>query len=385
MVRKTVILLAIVAIATLSGCSSEEPPRQAVPKKPAQARPAAPESAEDARLASLKERYGKLQSFAMDNPRERDVVLHQIQVFHDDAAGTEYADKAATLAESVRKAFDDDAERTYRDIVKKAEDLKKAGNWRGALEVLREFPDEFTATKWRVEIDKLAEPLDKEAEADSRMDILREEVKQLLEEHNPESALTLVNKYPKFMRTGEREKLWEELHKDLSARVKAIEDRRIKEDAIPWEDLFSKDAMGQCSAQSGEWELRDGVIVGKCPGGSHAFMACGGDADEWSNFILELDFKIVSGNMLVLGIRGKNVSGHSEFEQIEFNTGDYPSGSFHSLVIEARGKVITIRAKGSIEVQTKEADANYDKGFMGFFILPGAEVHIRKLRIKHLK
>jgi hypothetical protein len=382
MARLPKIFVFAVLVAAASACSSEKAPAE----KPA-ASPGPTESAQDLHLSNLKDQFERIESYAKRQPRQLNKILTQIENFKTEVAGTDFAKRADNLAAKARERFKLDAEATYRKLCEEANKAIMDGNVSEAVAVYGEYPTEFRSTEWQKKIDEAIEPLKAEAEANRRMETLREQVKEQLADNNPEAALALVNRYPKYMRTASKKAghKWQELHSDLSAKVKAIEKQRRKEDTLPWEDLFTGADMNEWTLQSGNWELKEGCIVCKYDGEQHAFISCESPESPWDNFILELEFKIVSGDFLVLGVRGKNISGRSEFDQISLTPDKFPQGKFHDLIIEARGDTYTLREKASNTLFTQAADTNYDKGFLGFFILPGAEVHIRKVRIKRLK
>ena len=375
------VLISISILAT--ACSSEEPPaRTSAPPAPTR-RPG--ESPQELKLSNLGEQFERIKTYSQDNPRQLDRILSQISNFKSDAAGTKFEKESEKLASDARTRFKDDARATYQKLRDQAEKLIAEGKAREALEVLGEYPAEFCPTEWQEKIDQMTEPIEKEAHADSRLDTLQGNVKAQLEEHNPEAALELVNGYPESMRTGRRKEKWEKLHSELSAKVAAIREQKRREEAVPWEDLFTGADMDKWSPQAGEWEIRDLCIVGKYSGGSVGFIYCGREDSPWDNFILELEFKIVSGDFLVLGVRGKNEGGHSVFDQIDLRSDDFPPGKFHLVTVDARDNIFTIRANGTGKVHTQEAEQGYTRGPICFFIPSGAEVHIRKARIKTLK
>lgn len=375
-----IIVFALVTALTAACSSEKEPPaaESAHSAKPAQ-------SEQDMRLSSLSDQFDRISSYAQDNPRELDKILIQAKNFRAEAAGTQFEKKAEKLAADAQARFNQDAEETYRKLREEADRLMARGKPRQTLEVLGEYPAEFFSTKWQKKIDEMIEPLKEEAEADRRFDILREDVARELEGHNPEAALDLVDRYPESMRTGSRKTQWDKMRSELSAKVEALREQRRKEEALPWEELFAGTSMNRWAPQSGKWELKAGVIVGKCVTDPQGFVYCGTEDSPWDNFILELEFKIVSGDFLVLGIRGKNEGGHSVFDQIEFRPENFPRAKFHEVTVEARGNVFTIREKGEKQVYTQDAESGFTKGPICFFIASGTEVHIRKVRIKHLK
>lgn len=388
MFRISVFFFAVSVAFMPVSCSSEEPP-SAPPGEPRADAPRErkPESPEDMKMSSLQEQFDSLQSYADRNPRELQRILIQVDDFKAQAAGTKYLKKAEKLASDAQNRFRLDAEKLYLELRDKAEELMKSGKSLEALQVLGEYPAEFSSTEWQKKIDEMTGPVEKEVSADRSMDTLREQVKTELEKHNPEAALQQVVRYPEHMRTGKRKEEWDKMHSELTAKVEAIREQKRKEETLPWIELFSGANMDRWIPQSGEWELqlRDNCIVGKYSGESAGFMYSGTEESPWDNFLLEMEFKLVSGDVAVLGVRGKNEQGHSVFDQIEFHAENFPRGTFHEVTVEARGDVYTIREKGSSKVFTQNAEAGYTKGPICFFIPDGTELYIRKVRMKILK
>jgi hypothetical protein len=190
------------------------------------------------------------------------------------------------------------------------------------------------------------------------------------------------------MRRDKRREEWEKMHSELSARVKVIEEQRRQEEALPWEDLFTGESMDKWTKGAGEWEVRDGCILGKYKGNpeSAGQICYGSESSEWDNLIVEVEFKVVSGDYFILGTRGKNVEGQgSTFAQIDLGPRYFPAGQFHDVAVEIRGATYTIRDKLGRIIHTDKMDEGYAKGFICFYVTEGGEVHIRKVRLKHLK
>lgn len=368
--------------ALVASCSSEVAPGEKA-ARPAEEKQPVSESPEDARLGNLEAQYKKIESMAQTHPRDRDFILSQIDDFQKDAVGTEYTDKANNLAGEVRKKFDDDARATYEKMAAQAKKLVADRQLRAAYDLLIEYPEEFSATQWKPKIDKMIEPLEQEIDAENRLVSLRDEVNEL-KDKNPEAALKRLDQYPKYMRLGKRKEEWDQMYSEISARIKVIEDQRRKEEALPWEDLYTGGDMLKWTEAGGKWEVKDGCITGKYNGQAVGQLTCGTESTTWDNFIIELEFKIVSGDLLVLGVRGKNTSQGSVFDQVEFSPDEFPRGKFHSVTVEVRGKTIKVLKDWSV-VSTRDADPDHTKGFICFFIIDGVEVNIRRVRIKHLK
>jgi len=373
-------------IILLASCSSDERPAE---NKPAPSDNAAtekkPATANDMRLDDLKAQYERIESYAASHPRELQMIITQLDSFKPQAEGTNFEKKAEDLAAKAQERFDEDARNTYEKLKEQAQGALTAGRAREALEVLGEYPAEFNSTEWQKKIDELSAPIEQEAEADRKFDIMTERVNEALEARNPEAALEIVKKYPESMRTGPRKTEWEKRHRELSMEVSDLEEKRRIEENLPWDELFSGGSMERWSAQAGEWRLEDELIFGECLGDSQGFIYCGTESAPWDNFILELEFKIVKGEYLVLGIRGKNEDGRSVFDQITFGTDNFPPGKFHKVTVEVRADVYTIRPEGSAQTFTQKAEPGYSKGPICFFIVNDSQVLIRKVRIKHLK
>lgn len=362
------------------GCSSEEPS----PKTPAPAKQALP-SERDLWLMGLEEQFERIKSYAATYPREIEKIRIQVNSFKAQAAGTKFEALVEKLAALAQEKFRQDAQAAYHKAREEVEKLIAQGNRLAALEALEEYPAEFVSTEWQEKLNEMAEPIEREAEADRKMDALRDEVKALLENNNPEAALEMINDYPEWMRTGSRKAGWEKMHNEVSAKVEAIMARKRKEEALAWDELFAGEDMFHWSPRTGEWELRDDLLVGKYAGDSAGYVYCGTADSPWSDFVLEVEFNLVCGDYLVIGVRGRNEGGRSVFDQIDFLPEVFARGEFHEVAIEARGDTYLIREKGSKRVFSQKAKAGYTKGPIGFFISPGAEVHIRRVRIKRLK
>lgn len=379
MFKPSQIIVFLILALTLTACSSENAPSRKPVQKPVQM-----ESAEDLRLSDLQAHLEQLESYAESQPTHLETILGQIENFKAEASGTGFVKKAENLAVKARERFAREAQAAYNKLRAEAD---KAPSARAAVALLGEYPPEFRSTEWQGKIDNAIKPLKKEADAYTELENLRDNVKEKLKDHNLEAAFELVEKFPEPLRKDFPKigTAWKELHSELAPKVEAVRERRRKEDALPWEELFTGADMNEWEVQTGDWKVEDGCIACAYDGGQHAFISCGSEESAWDNFILELEFDIVKGNFLVLGVRGKNVSGHSEFDQISFTPNQFPSGRFHNVTVEARGDLYTISEKESKNVFTQKADSNYPKGFLGFFILPDSEVRIRKVRLKHLK
>ncbi len=379
-------LLFVFPAVLAAACSSDVAPVEKA-AKPDSTKKAVELSPEEARLSSLDAKYRKIESLAQTHPRDREFILSQIDDFQKDAAGTEYAQKAGKLAGDVRTKFDADARATYEKIAAEAKKLVTERKLRAAQELLGEYPEEFSATEWRAKIDKMLEPLEAEISAEDRLVETLAEVAGL-KDMSPEAAMRKLNEYPEYLRKGKRKEEWEKAHSELAAKVKVIEEQRRKEAALPWEDLYTGKTMDKWSKGAGEWAVSDGCIVGKFRGApdSAGQICCGSENSQWDDIIVEVEFKVVSGDYFVLGTRGKNVPGQgSTFAQIDLGPRYLPAGKFHDVSVEIRGGVYTVRDTIGRVIITENMDEGFTKGFICFYISNGGEVHIRKVRLKHLK
>lgn len=378
------LLLALLAASAVS-CSSDVAPGEKA--APAQQKHPTGGTPQDARLSSLEDKYKKLESMAQAHPRDKDYILSEIDDFQKDAVGTEYAGKAGKLAGEVSRRFEEDARATYEKMAAQAKKLVNEKKYGGALELLGEYPEEFSATQWKMKIDKMIEPLEAEIKAEDRLTGILADVENL-KDKSPEAAMRRLNEYPEYLRKGRRKEEWERVHSELASKVEAIEEQRRQEAALPWEDLFTGGDMSKWSKGAGNWEVRDGCIVGtyQGPEGTAGQICHGSESSPWDNLIVELEFKVASGDYFVLGVRGKNVPGQgSTFAQIAFPSDKFPHGKFHDVTVEIRGDAFTILDTIGRLLHADKMDEGYTRGFICFYISGGGEVHIRKVRLKHLK
>ena len=297
-----------------------------------------------------------------------------------------YASKIDLLLARAQGNFEREAEKIFLETKQEAERLKGDGKLSEAFAALGNYPAEFGKTRWQKEIEELAKPLEPLANAQSKFIQTESAVRAAESAGDIDKAFELVQEFPENLRFGEWQSKWKTLLDDIAAKKKTKDEQKEKERAIPWETLFDGTNLDRWSPgdESG-WELKDATMVGKHSGSRFAEIYAVAKEGEWDNFILEFEFKILSGDYLVVGIRGKSVEGGTRYQQIDFPAGNYKSGTWFKVRVEARGKNISVIDLNTNKKRTEEAKPEYTKGPISFFASGDCEVHVKNVRIKRLK
>jgi len=297
-----------------------------------------------------------------------------------------YASKIDSLLARAQGNFEREAEKIFLETKQEAERLKGDGKLSEAFAALGNYPAEFGKTRWQKEIEELAKPLEPLANAQSKFNQTESAVRAAESAGDIDRAFELVQEFPENLRVGEWQSKWMTLFDDIAAKKKTKDEQKEKERAIPWETLFNGTNLDRWSPgdESG-WELKDATMVGKHSGSRFAEIYAVAKEGEWDNFILEFEFKILSGDYLVVGIRGKPVEGGTRYQQIDFPAGNYKLGTWFKVRVEARGENVSVIDLGTNKKRTEEAESEYTKGPISFFASGDCEVHVKNVRIKRLK
>jgi hypothetical protein len=370
----------------LCGCSRksfeesevEETTEEAgTPGKAASVRPLSPSTEADRELAELEESIAR-------SPRDLEGIATQAAELKSKYPS--YASKIDSLLARAQQNFDREAEKIFLETKQEAERLKDEGKLGEAFAVLGNYPVEFRKTLWQKEIEELAKPFEPLVNAESKFNQTESAVRAAESAGDIDRAFELVNEFPENLRVGEWQSKWKNLSDDIAAKKKASDEQKDKERAVPWETLFDGTNLDRWSPgdESG-WELKDATMVGKHSGSGFAEIHAVAKEGEWDSFILEFEFKIASGDYLTVGIRGKPVEGGTLYQQIDFPALRYKSGTWFKVRIEARGENISVIDLNTNEKRTEEAESEYTKGPISFFASGDCEVHVKNVRIKHLK
>jgi hypothetical protein len=298
---------------------------------------------------------------------------------------TSSADTQEELTARANDNLESEAEKVFIKTREEAERLTREGKVREALETLNNYPVKFSGTKWQKEIEELAKPLQSLAEAESRFTRMKSAADQAQSEGDIDRAFELVKEFPENLRVGEWRSKWEALFEDISAKKKEKDEQADKERAIPWETLFDGTNLDRWTVGQPTWELKDATMVGKHSGERFAETYAVPKEGTWDNFILELEFKIVSGEYLVVGIRGKPDEGRETYKQVDLPAKIYKPGTWFKVRIEARGNSVAVIDVATNSRRMEKEEPEYTEGPISLFISGDSEVHLKSIRIKRLK
>jgi hypothetical protein len=296
-----------------------------------------------------------------------------------------YASRIDSVLTKAQRNFDREAERLFLETKQEAERLKSEGKIGEALAALNNYSSQFSKTKWQKEIEELAKPLQLLADAETGFARMEFSVREAERAGDIDKAFELVKGFPENMRFGELQSRWKTLFDDIAAKKKAKDDQEDKERGIAWETLFDGTNLDRWTVGEQGWELKDATMVGKHSGDGFAEVYAVAKDGEWEDFILEFEFKILSGDYLVVGIRGKSVEGGTTYQQIDFPAKIYQTGTWFKVRLEARGENIAITDLTTNSKRVEEGDSEYKKGPLCFFAPGDCEVHVKNVRIKRLK
>lgn len=355
--------------------------------------------AEQNRTKKLDEDCDKLAATIQKEPLDLDNNKYAVDKIAGEAQIAGLAEKMKPRFDKMKKDADDafaaGAEAKTKEAVEAARKLSGDGKAKEARKRIEGLPNRLRSTpQWKVCEDELAH-LDQLERADAVWTWDQEKVKTMRGRGEWEKArgvyesfLALAEAVPAFkesVHAKEAEKAIAELKPELEKSHAS----KAAADSIKWIPAFS----GR-KADLAQWDIdlfdsanvdKEGVCVFKFGGGGenpYTYMRYG--KDDWEDYVIEADVKIVKGPVY-LNVHGFPDGDGRKFTDVcQLQEFDVPKDKWVQLRLEARGGEITIFCNGSA-TSTNGKKAKAEKGSFEFRIGRGAEIQLKKVWVKVYK
>jgi hypothetical protein len=376
-----VLLVLLLAAAWSTGCPKRRAPDQAGPGK-------AKEGAAQKKKKQMERELEAIEQHAAQCPRELEVVLGKLRDFEGRTKDRYLLQKAERVRERAHELFDLEAKSISQKLLREAKEITEGGHFERALRKLEKFPKIFLQTKWAKSIEAERDRIHVLKDARLQYNEILDKLAKFKEMNEYDMALGVIESFgliEKFKDSGWGEELEKEIEEIQKLRKEQLA-KKAAEAKFRWEAIFNKKDLYN-------WDLRDPeafaiqdqtlVVNGdkKNQDNNEAFARVG--EDNWEDYIVLLQFKIVRGEGFHLAVRGKIEGGRRQFVMVPFMSYDFDMGRWQRVKVDVRGKEVNWVRLGEFAQGSEEA--KYPIGSMGIIADPGNEIHFKAIRIKILK
>jgi len=398
MKKVLVLLIVLVAAACVAGYFTFLKPRAEKKKAKPQLQSQAQESPEK-KKAQLEEELRSIQRFAEANPRDLREIERRVKEFEGKTTSSSFlAIHAQRILTEAKSNFDEQAKNASSNIIERADKLLaknrseesttdgRKKDYSKAIEIIDSFPTVFAGTPYSAELRQLREQVNFYIDACDVWEKHRTDAGAAYHLNDLDKALKILNDFPEKYRTTEWEKKRQELLSKYQGEKQTAVAQQETEEKLLWHPLFS----GESDLRSVDWDpepesnfvVKDGVLTITCPSGKE-FVSMTTGSDDWAEFILEIDMRLVRGSVM-FAVRGTvdtedQTSKTYKFDKKIVGTGEFETGGWQKVKVRVKENKITVTAPGLRG--PKEDSCERKSGPIGLFVLDGAEVQIKSIKI----
>ena len=393
MKKVIVLLIILVAAACVVGYFFVLKPKKtkAVPQHPVQE---SPEQKKEQLEAQLAEELKSIKRFAETNPVAIREIEQKVNEFKEKVSpSSTHAIFAGRILTEAKSEFEKRAQKAYSDVKKKADEFLakirsgegptegKKKDYTEVIEKINSFPADFAQTDCYTKLREMREQVKSYIEACDAWETHRTDADAAHYKNDLDRALRILNDFPEKYRTSEWEKERQKILAQYQGEKQAATAQQEAEEKMVWHPLYS----GESDLRKADWNpdpesafvVKDGVLTITCPSGVQ-FVSMTTGADDWAEFILEIDMCIVRGSLMV-AVRGTLEGDKHKFDKIDVATGEFESGGWRKLKVRVKENRIKVIAPG-LRVP-KEDTCERKSGPIGLFVWDGAEVQIKSIKI----
>jgi hypothetical protein len=209
------------------------------------------------------------------------------------------------------------------------------------------------------------------------------QLKEAITAKDSDSKLLLENNYQDVV--AQQDKLCEQLFTDAYI------------NGIAWRDLLTPDSEWNPSApgpaiKGFEWKLADGKLVlkGPDPEAKGQAIISIGDKEAWRDFVMEIDFKLISGAP-ALWFRLPKVA-DTNVESFPLEAAEEPpglmAGKLYHLTVSFIGSTFTVKAVEEEDIPPYTLQSKYyrsRRGAFGVTLPKGSAIELTKVRVRLLR
>lgn len=375
-IRTYLVALAAAILFVSCGSCGQRPPPGPTPAQIEQAKAEALEQ-------ELKDDIARFKRFAKDHPEDIAGVRRRVNNFLLKAKGTSYADQAKRILTAAEKSFRELCERYREKVLAVVQRYIEDEDFATALEKLKMYNPEMLLPEIETELEEMQQRFEREIKADDDYFSVKSKVDERIRQGDFERALATINAFllnPQYAGTMAAKRM-EPLVKEIDEKKAASAEMKVEEER-GWEVLFDgKDASNWDYGGTDEhWSVVGEALIAKNNSESPIVAMTGNE--DWKDYYVKFRFKLVTGEFY-FGCRGGADPGGDEwsFHRSESPGRDYDKGKWYEIRCEVVGPRLTWIRRDNLRSRIYEAKR--PAGPIAFLVLPGAEVHIKGVQIKH--